>query len=137
MSLRVDTRMRAISIRQPFVELIMRRKKREEYRTQPTRIRGRVWIYSSLKPADDPASWRTARSVRGTLPVGAIIGSVEIVDCYWKPRWGCYAYVSRAPRRLRMPRIARNKPQPRFWMPKFAKSPRRGRAPQPYAGARK
>ena len=40
--------MRALSIRQPFAELILRGTKRIEYRTRPTRIIGeRFWIYAS------------------------------------------------------------------------------------------
>jgi hypothetical protein len=40
--------MRALSIRQPYAELILRGIKTIEYRTRPTRIVGeRVWIYAS------------------------------------------------------------------------------------------
>lgn len=42
---------RAISIRQPFVELILRGLKKREYRSKPTNIRERVYLYASLKPA--------------------------------------------------------------------------------------
>jgi hypothetical protein len=42
--------MRALSIRQPFAELILRGIKRIEYRSQPTRIIGeRFYIYASRK----------------------------------------------------------------------------------------
>ena len=49
---------RAISIRQPYAEQILRRLKREEFRSISTRIRERVWIYASERPADDPAACR-------------------------------------------------------------------------------
>lgn len=39
---------RAISIRQPYVEDILRGKKKYEYRSRPTQIRGRVYLYASL-----------------------------------------------------------------------------------------
>jgi hypothetical protein len=40
--------MRALSIRQPYAELILRGIKTVEYRTQPTRVIGeRFWIYAS------------------------------------------------------------------------------------------
>ncbi|MBI4768802.1 MAG: ASCH domain-containing protein [Deltaproteobacteria bacterium] len=38
---------RAISIRQPWVELILLGKKKAEYRSRPTKIRERVYIYAS------------------------------------------------------------------------------------------
>ena len=42
--------MRALSIRQPFAELILRGIKTVEYRSQPTRIVGeRFWIYASKR----------------------------------------------------------------------------------------
>ena len=42
--------MRALSIRQPYAEQILRGTKRFEYRSRPTTIRERVYIYASLKP---------------------------------------------------------------------------------------
>lgn len=41
---------RAISIQQPFVEQILTGKKKYEYRSFPTKIRGRVFLYVSLRP---------------------------------------------------------------------------------------
>ena len=44
--------MRALSIRQPFVELILRGLKTAEVRTRPTRVIGeRFWIYASRQHA--------------------------------------------------------------------------------------
>ena len=44
--------MRALSIRQPFAELILAGRKTVEYRTRPTRVIGeRFWIYASRRPA--------------------------------------------------------------------------------------
>jgi len=73
----------AISIRQPFVELILRRIKTAEYRDYPTNIRGRVYLYAARKPVDDPARWRQVEAEPGELPTGVILGTVEIVDCRW------------------------------------------------------
>ena len=48
--------MRALSIRQPFAELILRGVKTVEYRTRPTRIIGeRFYIYAAKKP-DPPTA---------------------------------------------------------------------------------
>jgi hypothetical protein len=109
---------RAISIKQPFVEQILRGIKRYEYRSQPTRIRERVYLYASLKPRTESSFWRSVGKKPGDLPVGLIVGSVEIVGCRVDPRGG-FAYVLKNPKRLRTPLRARNQPQPKFWIPKF------------------
>lgn len=44
---------RAISVRQPYVEMILRGIKKSEYRSQLTHIRERVYLYASLKPGDE------------------------------------------------------------------------------------
>ena len=100
--------MRALSIRQPFAELILRGMKTIEYRTRPTRVIGeRFWIYASKKPADargasqDGMVWsrdlavpsaplppwmlELAEGLRlwkpGELPTGVIVGSAMIERC--------------------------------------------------------
>jgi hypothetical protein len=72
--------MRALSIRQPYAELILRGIKRIEYRSRPTRIVGeRFHIYASKKPAvgggqraDEGGIWSRELSVpevgEGALP---------------------------------------------------------------------
>ncbi len=109
----------AISIRQPFVELILRKKKKREFRSKQTHIRGRVYLYASLKPAPWPDEWGRAGKRPGELPTGAIVGTVEIVDCQWDSRAGEWAYLLERPKRLSRPRQVTNQPQPRFWLPKF------------------
>ena len=110
---------RAISIRQPFAELILRGDKRAEYRSQLTNIRERVFIYASKNPAESPEAWERVGSAPGELPTGLIVGSVEITDCRWDGRSKCYAYVLKAARRLRKPLRPTNQPQPKFWIPKY------------------
>ena len=110
---------RAISIRQPYVEQIFRRIKWREYRSRPTRIRERVFIYAALKPAIWPQEWRKVRKHPGDLPRGGILGTVEIVDCRFDRRTGNYAYVLRGARRFRRRRRAVNQPTPCFWRPRF------------------
>jgi hypothetical protein len=109
---------RAISIKQPFVELILRGKKKFEYRTIPTKIRERVYLYASLKPRTDPDLWKKVKREVGSLPAGLIVGSVEIIECI-KEGKGRYAYKLSRPKRLRKPLKAKNKPSPVFWLPKF------------------
>ena len=56
--------MRALSIRQPYAELILRGIKTVEYRSRPTRIVGeRFYIYASKLLASPPAS----REARGKV----------------------------------------------------------------------
>jgi len=100
--------MRALSIRQPFAELILRGVKRIEYRSRPTRIIGeRFWIYASkgsgfggrgsakqpitgdnIAVPDAPLPpWmiELAEGLRlwkpGELPTGVIVGSAVIERC--------------------------------------------------------
>lgn len=98
---------RAISIRQPYAEQILQGKKRKEFRSVPTKIRERVYIYASLTPADESGE---------TLVRGKIVGSVEIVDCVSDGDGG-YAYKLDRPERLARPLKPRNKPQPIWFRP--------------------
>src|SRR6478672_9386820 len=110
---------RAISIRQPWVELILNGEKQAEYRSRPTRIRGRVYVYASLTPADSTSAWKKTGKQPGELPTGQIVGTVEIADCRWDASRDCYAYILEAPQRLSKSLFAKNQPQPVFWRPEF------------------
>lgn len=78
--------MRALSIRQPFAEAIMRGAKTTEYRSAPTKIRGRILIYASQtrygekEEADFLEEFGIENTVVDDLPRGVIIGSVELHD---------------------------------------------------------
>jgi hypothetical protein len=45
-------KLKALSIRQPWAELILRGDKTVEYRSQPTKIRGRIYIYAAQGKSD-------------------------------------------------------------------------------------
>jgi hypothetical protein len=109
---------RAISIRQPYAEMILRRKKREEYRSRPTLVKGRVYLYAALRPGDN-SDWQKLGMRPGELPTGKVVGTVEIIGCRWNPFRRCYAYVLRDPRRLRRLLVPKNQPLPCFWKPQF------------------
>jgi hypothetical protein len=101
--------MLALSVRQPYADQIMRGTKRIEYRSRPTRVRGRVYIYASLKPA----------SSRGhDLPRGVIVGTVEIHNCTEGSEG--YRWHLRDPKPLSRPRKPVGKPQP-VWFNPFPK----------------
>jgi len=110
---------RAISIRQPLVEQILRGQKKFEYRSMNTNIRERIYLYASANPFDDPETWRKMKMQPGDLPTGVIVGTVEITDCDWDDKAGCYAYTLANPRRLSVHLVPTNHPQPVFWRPQF------------------
>lgn len=76
--------MLALSVRQPWADLIIGGEKTEEYRSSPTKVRGRVWIYAS-KTVDKEAMQGLVIPDDGEFPTGVIIGSVEVTDCEWDP----------------------------------------------------
>ena len=70
---------KALSVRQPWAELILAGRKNYELRTWWTAYRGRVWIHAGRcveRAFLDRASLDAVR-----LPTGAIVGSVEIAAC--------------------------------------------------------
>jgi len=78
---------RALSIRQPHAEAILRGVKKIEYRSGPTKIRGRILIYASLGRYSDQdeaemmAAYRIKDVSCDDLPRGVLVGSVELFDC--------------------------------------------------------
>lgn len=88
----------ALSIRQPWCHHILHDGKDVENRTWPTRFRGPVLIHASKTP-EDAAYCRERR-----LPLGGIVGVMEIVDCVtaWDSQWWCgpYGFVIRNARPL-------------------------------------
>ena len=70
--------MKALSIRQPWAELILQGRKTIELRTWPTSYRGRIAIHASQTVREEACiaySLDPARVVRG-----ALVGTVELVD---------------------------------------------------------
>src|SRR5688500_5167231 len=78
---------RALSIRQPHAEAIMRGVKKIEFRSGPTKIRERVYIYASLGrySKGDEADMMDAYGLDDVscddLPRGVLIGTAELYDC--------------------------------------------------------
>ena len=107
---------RAISIKQPFVEEILRGIKKYEYRSRPTKIRGRVYLYASLKPRTD-GNWKRLKMNPEDSVKGYIVGSVEIVDCVYFEKHECYGYKLKKPKRYKKHMKPKNQPQPCFFFP--------------------
>ncbi|MFQ5735221.1 MAG: ASCH domain-containing protein [Planctomycetaceae bacterium] len=73
----------ALGVRQPWAELILRGIKTIEVRSQDTNVRGQIYLYASKRVADiEPAD--VAIQEHGleldSLPLGRIVGTVDIVD---------------------------------------------------------
>lgn len=79
--------MPALSIRQPHAEAIMRGVKTTEYRSGPTKIRCRIYIYASLGrySAEDESDMMAEYGIDDVscdeLPRGVLIGTVDLHDC--------------------------------------------------------
>jgi hypothetical protein len=106
--------MRALSIRQPYAEQILLGKKKFEYRSRPTNIRERVFIYASLTPGY-PEDWEKMKMKHGDLPTGVLVGTVEIKDCTGEP--GNYEWHLAKPERLKQVLKPKKHPQPAWFYP--------------------
>ena len=82
--------MKAISVKNPWAFLVCIGIKPIENRTWPTKFRGRVLIHASGQLCNPEFTEEQERQIKRLMPVndvwrgniqGAIIGSVEIVDC--------------------------------------------------------
>lgn len=93
-------------------------KKIWEYRTKPTHVRGRVYVYASLKKITSATErWRAWANggFKENLPTGKIIGSVEITGCV---RYGDnWRWRLENPKRLRKMLKPARQPQPTFFIP--------------------
>jgi hypothetical protein len=73
-------KLRALSIKQPFAERVMRGTKKFEYRSRPTSIREHGHMYANLKPR--PAAERVGLKLGSAdVPLGLIVRTVEIAGC--------------------------------------------------------
>ncbi len=114
--------LRALSIRQPHVEAILTGKKRVEYRTRPTNIRGTILLYAGLGryPTHVESEMLRTYGLRGVacddLPRGVIVGSVDLVDCTMRSD-GSYEWQLRNPWRATKLRRPKKHPQPGWFWP--------------------
>lgn len=110
----------AISIRQPFCELILLGVKKYEFRSKPTNVRERVFIYAGLQwhgYMQDPKTISQLEKHGVTdMPRGLLVGSVEIVDCLHKGD-DDYAWKLANPIRFTNPFKPSGRPMPMWWTP--------------------
>lgn len=108
---------RALSIRQPHAEAVMRGIKTIEYRSRRTNVRGRIYIYASLGryPDETEAEMLDEYGITDLhcddLPRGVLIGTVELYDCD-DGEWNL-----REPQRLTDPVKPLVQPQPIWFYP--------------------
>jgi predicted RNA-binding protein with PUA-like domain len=79
-----DAPTRALSLRQPWAELVLRGEKTIEARSLRTNIRERVHIYASLGDVDTEDQTRVRREYGldiESLPRGVLVGTVVVVGC--------------------------------------------------------
>lgn len=106
----------ALSVRQPYAEQILCGVKVFEYRTRPTRVRGRVYIYAAQRVQEQEEEWAKVGMGRDDVVRGRIVGSVEIVACEWDREKKHYQWHLARPRRMAA-RLPRRRPQPVWFYP--------------------
>jgi hypothetical protein len=113
--------MRALSIRQPHAEAIMRGVKKVEYRSRLTKIRERIYIYAAKgrfspeKEAEMMAGYKIKDVACDELRRGVLIGTVELFDCTGDE--GEYEWHVRKPERAKKLLKPTGRPQPAWFNP--------------------
>jgi hypothetical protein len=115
-------RRRALSVRQPHAEGIMRGRKKIEYRSRPTNVRGVIYIYASKTRRTGDEEWmekyRMQRLDIDELPRGVIIGTVELYDCQESEKYNDeFHWLLRHPQPAKRKRKPTNRPQPVWFYP--------------------
>ncbi len=113
--------MKALSIRQPHAEAIMRGVKPIEFRSRSTKIRGQIYIYASLgryslqEEAEMLKMYGMSDVNCDDLPRGVLIGTVEIWACTGNS--GDFHWHVRNPQRAEKLWKPKNHPQPIWFKP--------------------
>ena len=110
-------KIRALSIRQPYAERILRGDKKIEYRTWPTTHRGKIYIYAAKTPVQLPGHEDPLDPLK--LPRGVLVGTVEIVNCKKGEKY--FEWGLKNPVRFNPPRSFNAFPQAGYFYP-FGKS---------------
>ena len=111
--------MKALSIRQPYAEMILRGIKKIEYRSRPTRRIGEMfYIYAARTPGPE-AEFAALGCLPRDLPTGVILGTAVISRCTGTP--GRYEWHLREAHRLARPLKPARHPQP-VWFEPFARA---------------
>lgn len=131
----LDPQMLALSIRQPWAELILRGIKTIEVRSKNTNVRGPIHIYASRVRAEPEVEQKVHKEFgvdSESLPRGVLVGTVVIVDsrpfkatdvpaALVRPRadWTYYGWILANPQRATRLLRPTGRPQP-IWFYAFA-----------------
>ena len=109
--------MRALSIRQPWAEEILRNEKKFEYRKTACRILNeRVYIYASPKvEKKELKEFAKLKMKPGDLSTRVLVGTIEIEDCKGSP--GNYSWKIKNPKRLKKLKKPKGRPLPIWFYP--------------------
>ena len=117
----------ALSVRQPHVEAILRGIKTYEYRSRPTQIRERIYIYAGKGKytAEQNAFWLKEYGFDhdptfsfDTLPRGVLVATAVITECIFGGRYGAaWAWRLDEVEPLEPPLVPCGRPQPIFFTP--------------------
>lgn len=88
--------MKALSVRQPYADMIIAGSKDREYRSWKTNYRGRLVIVSSLRPAERYA-------LDPNRLYGYALGTVELTEVVFNEKTGLYEWLLKEPRAFREP----------------------------------
>jgi len=69
--------MKTISLWQPYAQLIIEGIKKVETRSWPTKVNGRIAIHAAKRKPDEVFSVLLGKQI----PLGAIIGTVDLINC--------------------------------------------------------
>lgn len=114
--------MLALSIRQPYVEEILRGIRTVEYRTRPARIIGQeFYIYAAknLPPGGEPQRFSRLGCRLGELPTGVLVGTARISRCERAESDGGKKYEWHLADVKRLPEVIKpsRRPQPTWFNP--------------------
>jgi hypothetical protein len=125
--------MRALSLRQPWADLVILGQKTIEVRSRRTKIRERVYIYAARNRIEADEEHRIAARFGidvDNLARGVLVGTVEIVDCLPLKKVhgeracfkidksdGFHAWLLERPERAKNLRTPTKRPQPVFFNP--------------------
>jgi hypothetical protein len=107
--------MRALSIRQPYAELILRGIKTVEYRSRRTRIIGEAFYIYAARTPGELAGFDPLQCEPGDVPTGVIVGTATISRCVRNN--GRYDWHLTRVKRLRRHRKPAKHPQPSWFTP--------------------
>jgi len=115
-----DLTMRALSIRQPWAEEILRGVKTIEFRGKITHFRGTVYVYASLGRyrKDEEATFVEDIGCEiDNLPRGLIVGTIDILNCVENKKHKDFEWTLANPKRLKILLKPTNQPNPTWFSP--------------------